>query len=97
MQIRSNGRVLMQRLPRRGALARAPFFGAVRRWPVLTTSACARHSGATSDRKAGFGPCPSSKHTLAAGFSGDSAVSVMAITGTPRACAARAASMTSGE
>jgi len=64
---------------------RAGFAAAAARWwPVLTTSACARHSGPTSERNGRAESSPSSKQTLATGFSGDSALSVIATTRTPR-------------
>ena len=47
---------------------------------MLTTSACARQSGATSERNGRVESSPSSKQTSAAGFSGDRALSVIAIT-----------------
>ena len=81
--------------PRRTAFF-APFVGAASRWPVLTTRACARQSGATSERNGREESSPSSKQTSAAGFSGDSALSVMAITETPRARLASAVSTTAG-
>ena len=66
------------------------------RWPVLTTSACARQSGATSERNGRDESSPSSKQTSAAGFSGESALSVMATTETPRSRQASAVSTTAG-